>query len=37
MVLIEALPEARRVAPAPRGWLEAVVDFLSLIDRGDSA
>ncbi len=35
--LIEALPEARRVAPAPRGWAEAVVDFLSWLDRGASA
>ena len=35
--LIEALPEAHRVAPAPRGWAEAVVDFLSWLDRGASA
>ncbi len=35
--LMEALPEARPVAPAPRGWAEAVVDFLSWLDRGASA
>ena len=35
--LIDALPEARRVAAAPQGWAEAVVDFLSWLDRGASA
>ena len=31
--LIDALPGARRVGPAPGGWVEAVTDFLRWFDR----
>lgn len=31
--LLEVMREATRVAPAPRGWGEAVSDFLSWLDR----
>ena len=33
LALRRALPEAREVGPAPAGWLEAITDFLSWLDR----
>ena len=33
VALRRALPEATEVGPAPAGWMEAITDFLSWVDR----